>query len=760
MHSIRFLATTVFPILFFLPLYAEEILFELEQGTFDGNTAILMRSPGRFDRVEIELRVRPERIEQDDDWESLVATGDWDVGCLRFCFRAGKIVAIVHQGGMNRARLESPILKNDTWYRVRLQINADESAASLELDGKEIARTELDPVVENVVLSNLAVGAEAKNQQFDENSDYYLEKVRHRSFRGQIADLVIRGEKSEEPIGPQLPDSRNIEQGFPIPNESYCDQPYILVLKDGTWLCTLTTGEGHEGSRGQHIVATRSSDRGKTWRGLIDIEPASDISASWVVPLLTNFGRIYAFYTINADSVRLGRDDTHGWYAFRYSDDDGLTWSERRRIPMRRTACDTLEKDGESIQMFWGICKPRIEGDEVFIPFTKLGKYFLEMGEGWVWHSDNILDEKNVDKVRFNLLPDGEHGIRHPEFGSVQEEHNLVPLNEKDAFYCVYRTTNGFPAFSVSRDRCRSWSKPQPMRYADGRTIRHPRACPMIWKCSNGKYLFWFHNNSGKSFENRNPVWISGGIERNGDIFWSQPEILLYADQPAVRMSYPDLIEQDGKYWVTETQKEVGRVHEIDTGLLNGMWSRLEDILDQKPGKIVREGMFLETEGQSAVLPEKAIHLPTGKGLTLDLEITVPENGFADKHLLLDNRDADANGIVLYTGENGTFEVTISASMKKRKREIRWTSDSDLLKPGKCRISIIVDTGPKIIMGIVDGKFIDGNGGRIFGWNRYITTPSNISGSGIVTLSSEVGILRLYDRPLKTFEILSNHTTP
>ncbi len=554
-------------------------------------------------------------------------------------------------------------------------------------------------------------------------------------------------------------DPRNIENGFEIPDESYCDQPYILVLCDGSWLCTLTTGQGHEGAKGQHVVATKSTDQGKTWGPLIDIEPASDVSASWVVPLLTNFGRIYAFYTVNADKVKLGRDDTHGWYAFRYSDDDGKTWSERHRIPMRRTDCDTLEKDGRLVQMFWGICKPRIQGNDVFIPFTKLGKYFLEMGEGWVWFSDNILDEKDVTKIRWELLPDGERGIRHPEFGSVQEEHNLVPLNDKDSFYCVYRTTFGFPACSVSRDRCRSWSTPVPMTYADGRTIRHPRACPMLWKCKNGNYLFWFHNNSGKSFENRNPVWISGGVERDGKIFWSQPEILLYAEKPTTRMSYPDMIEQDGKYWFSETQKEVGRVHSVDAAFLDGIWKRVADDLDKKPGELVRDGLILETKDREIPLPVSVNGLLTGTGLTLDLILDVPETEIPSGKTLLDNRDGFGNGIFLAVGKERSIELSICDGETKSKT-ISWVSDPEILAPGRHRISLVVDAAPRIIMGIVDGRFHDGDGKRVFGWERFRTAPENVAGSGKMTLGSEVSALRIYDRPLKTFEVVGNHSSP
>ena len=55
----------------------------------------------------------------------------------------------------------------------------------------------------------------------------------------------------------------------------------------------------------------------------------------------------------------------------------------------------------------------------------------------------------------------------------------------------------------------------------------------------------------------------------NGMIIeWSQPEILLYDDDPLTRMSYPDLVEDQDRYYITETQKDIARVHEIHPGSL------------------------------------------------------------------------------------------------------------------------------------------------------------------------------------------------
>ena len=57
-----------------------------------------------------------------------------------------------------------------------------------------------------------------------------------------------------------MPDPKNIENGLEIPSEGYCDQPYVVKLTDGDWLCLMTTGTGKEGDSGQHIVATRTDD--------------------------------------------------------------------------------------------------------------------------------------------------------------------------------------------------------------------------------------------------------------------------------------------------------------------------------------------------------------------------------------------------------------------------------------------------------------------------------------------------------------------
>lgn len=559
---------------------------------------------------------------------------------------------------------------------------------------------------------------------------------------------------------PLLADPRNVLTGHVIPDEGYCDQPYVVITREGHWLCVLTTGPGREGDKGQHVVATLSTDRGRSWSKPVDIEPSGPCEASWVVPLIVPSGRIYAFYTYNGDRIshlrgKPIRADTVGWFAYRYSDDNGKTWSERYRLPLRITACDRSNDWQGKVQMFWGIDKPNIAGSTVYFAFTKLGRYMLEQGEGWVFRSDNLLTERDPARLRWQLLPEGEYGIRAPEFGSIQEEHNLVPLHD-GSLYCVYRTTLGHPCHAYSRDGGRTWTKPQPMTYTPGdQKIKNPRACPMVWRTSAGKYLFWFHNNGHTSFDgwSRNPVWITGGVEKDGFIHWAQPEILLYHPDPKQGMSYPDLIEQEGHFWVTETQKTVARVHMIDGTLLEGLWNQGQSHSVSRQGLVLDLGPERLRLGQAA-LPRPLDLRQTG-GLAIDLWLQIDRTGQAET--LLDARTSAAKGFALSMTQQGTIQIELNDGTTKA----RWDCDPGALLPGKLHHVVVnVDAGAGIISFVVDGRLCDGGAARPFGWHRYRGILGDVSGAGTLRVApawqGRLKRLRLYARFLRTSEAVAH----
>ena len=374
-------------------------------------------------------------------------------------------------------------------------------------------------------------------------------------------------------------DWRNVENGTSIYSNGYCDQPYVVILSGGKWFCTFTTGEGKEGAGGQYIACTSSETQGKSWSKPVRIEEPGQESASWAMPYVTKFGRIYVFYDYNGDKIHsLGekkniREDMLGWYCYRYSDDEGNSWSKRYRLDVRKTKIDYANNWNGDVQLLWGIGKPVNVDNGMMFAFAKIGHYMLENSEGWFFRCNNINSERDADKLQFKMVPEGEVGVKNEDYGPVNEEQNILQL-KNGTLYSIHRTISGNPLESYSLNGGKSWSKPVPPVYENGIALKTPRACPRIWKCKNGKYLFWYHNNGGKSFEDRNPAWISGGTEKDGKIFWSQPEILFFEPDIQKRMSYPDLIEQNGRYWITETNKTAARCHEVPAEFLISLWQQ------------------------------------------------------------------------------------------------------------------------------------------------------------------------------------------
>lgn len=584
-------------------------------------------------------------------------------------------------------------------------------------------------------------------------------------------------------------DWRDIRTGREIPSETYADQPYVVRTDDGAWLCILTTGAGREGSQGQHVVSLRSVDQGRTWSKPVDIEPADGPEASYAVLLKVPSGRIYAFYNHNTDNLRrvkadnppyrdgwCTRVDTQGYYVFKCTDDHGRIWSQTRYpIPVREFEIDRENPYGGKVRFFWNVGKPFAHEGAAYVPLHKVGGFgrnFITRSEGVLLRSPNIFTEADPEKVTWETLPDGDIGLRPPPGGGpIAEEQSFCVLSD-GSFACVYRTTDGHPACSYSRDGGHTWSTPQYMRYADGRRIKHPRAANFIWKCRNGRYLYWFDNHGGRSYDDRNPAWLCGGIEADSPhgkvLQWSQPEIVLYDDDTYVRMSYPDLIEEDGRYFLTETQKDIARVHPIDLGLLEGLWGQFDN------RTVATEGLVLDLPRGGGSMPASvpAPFLPAfttmgagqadhrtkdlRSGFSVDLRVTF--DALSPGQVLLDGRTENGRGLCLQTTPRGTVEIVLNDG----RSESRWDCDPGCLKAGRVHhIVVNVDGGPKIITFVVDGKLCDGGESRQFGWGRFSPNLRDVNGGKMLriapNLAGRIHHLRLYNRPLRTSEAIGNH---
>ena len=596
-----------------------------------------------------------------------------------------------------------------------------------------------------------------------------------------------------------IPDRRNIKTGWEIPTETYADQPYIVKTNDGAWLCCMTTGSGVEGASGQHVVTMRSTDRGKTWEAPVDVEPADGPEASYAVMLKCPGGRIYVFYNHNTDNIRqvkaddppyrggwCNRVDSQGYFVYKYSDDHGRSWSEKRyAIPVREFEIDRKNPYGGKIRFFWNVGKAFMHESAGYVSLHKVGGFgegFFTSNEGVLLKSNNILTEKIPEKIRWETLPDGDIGLRTPPGGGpIAAEQSFSQLSD-GSFYCVYRTIDGHPVFAYSRDGGHTWDTPAYKRYANGRLMKHPRAANFAWRCENGKYLYWFHNHGGRfirehperrnmAYNDRNPVWLCGGIEADSPvgkiIKWSQPEIVLYDDDPYVRMSYPDLVEEGGAYYLTETQKDAARTHEIDPALVEGLWNQFGNT------SVAANGIVLDLPHAGGTIPGEATmpRLPEflarnarradygtddlRKGFSIDtwVQFGTLEAG----QVILDNRTENGQGFALRTTGKGTVEIILNDG----RTENRWDSDPGMLRKNALHhIVVIVDGGPKIITFIVDGILCDGGDYRQFGWGRF--SPDFRSANGDTSLrigpgpEGAVKRLRIYNRALRTSEAIGN----
>ncbi|MCC6355425.1 MAG: hypothetical protein IT577_16160 [Verrucomicrobiae bacterium] len=610
-----------------------------------------------------------------------------------------------------------------------------------------------------------------------------------------VAALTAAGAETTAPgSAPPVPDARHISNGWNIPSRGYADQPYIVTTDDGAWLCVMTTGSGKEGDPGQTVVSMRSTDRGKTWDAITPLEPVDGPEASYAVLLKVPNGRIYCFYNHNTDRVpevkredkgAYKRVDSLGHYVFKFSDDGGRTWSAKRyEVPIREFECDRNNVYGGKLRFFWNVGRPLILGDAAIMVLHKvgaMGEGFFAQSEGAFFKSKNILTERDPEKIVFETLPDGDMGLRTPAGGGrVAEEQSIVKLSD-DSLYCVYRTIDGWPACAYSRDGGHKWTPPAYKTYEPGgRRVKHPRAANFAWNCTNGKFLYWFHNHGGRfvgalgaagkdgrsAYDDRNPAWLMAGREvdtpQGKMIEWSQPEILLYDDDPYIRMSYPDLVEDGGKFFITETQKNIGRLHEVPKALVDGLFAQWDSSAVSTNGLALNlpAGKPMPAETPMPKLPalnardnKRADHGCKDLRAGFSIDLWVQLDSLKPGVRLLDSRDETGAGVLVSTTEEGTVAITLNDG----RSECSWDCDRDALKTGKPQhVVITVDGGPKIIAFVVNGVLCDGGEERQFGWGRYSPNLRTPTGSPTLKIAPSVRGLRVYSRALRTSEAVGN----
>lgn len=423
---------------------------------------------------------------------------------------------------------------------------------------------------------------------------------------------ILNASSPSGPVSPAIlhPKSMRVSEAWGVVKnggsgaEAFNYQAQLVVTPRGTWVCCWTQG-GHESTGDQHVVVARSEDAGRTWGHEIMVEAAGD---SYHVPAWITLycvpatGRLYSFYWWNLHGVPL-RDA--GDVFLRYSDDDGVTWSERQPLGVPPSAMDDPQGDIHG----WNFGQPRLlaAGGHVLFTYTKMRRsslfpvgYALGGDDRWRkldsraqdvspgkligggsanhWETEvflcecsNILTEEDPRKLTFRWLPEGPEDLWVPYPGTQRhfgQEGTLVSLAD-ERMLCVLRTRQGHPYYSVSEDGGRTWRPPEVLRYSPGgEPLWQPCApCP-IHRLSDGRLVLLFHNTapSGSGWYPRDPLWATVGRETmgtrdNAGHVFGAPKVLVYNDRVPggpfndTEICYPQLYEIAGDPYVVYANK-------------------------------------------------------------------------------------------------------------------------------------------------------------------------------------------------------------
>jgi len=341
------------------------------------------------------------------------------------------------------------------------------------------------------------------------------------------------------------------------------DNEHFLVFESpvGDELLAMWTQSSCEGRGDNHAMFCRSAD-GENWPAphfLRGTRPGTDDpQASWAFPVVSRSGRIYCFYTKQAE-LNDGNPQGCGTMGCCYSDDTGRTWTDGPDLPMPRNAFDNPDPRVPKNFIVWQL-PIRDRHGRVFCGYTQdTSRAVHPKVDGW-WQGggrcqfmrfDNIDAGPDPADLQVTWLPDDDRGleVEHPVTGlSAASEPSIVLLPDGRLF-CTMRTWTGHVWFSVSDDDGHTWRSPEILRYRDdGEPVLHPLVpCP-IYALADGRYLLVYHNNNGHVGEHnqrdviwrtnhlnfvRNPAFIAVGAFRPGahqPVWFSQPKQILDTD--------------------------------------------------------------------------------------------------------------------------------------------------------------------------------------------------------------------------------------
>lgn len=370
-----------------------------------------------------------------------------------------------------------------------------------------------------------------------------------------------------------------------LKNDSENQQVIVMPLPSGDSLATWTQST-HENHADQRVVVARSSDKGRTWSAPVVIDGATPSQqkqtpgkflASWSFFIeAPELQRLYLFYNKNL-GVTDARDDTTGVLRFRYSEDEGRTWSEG--FDHLKIARGAIDHPDPQMPVNYVACFQAFHNARG-VPMVSLTRWgtgdanLLEVAsEVWFLRFDNILSELDPHKLAMTTLPREEHGLQVPHptnMGVSVAQEAMTVLLPDERLFTAMRTLQGCNYWSVSKDDGTTWSQPLPLRASDtGLRLPNPISPSPLYQYAPGKFFFIFHNNDGYQNgsrgpadyqKNRYPTYIvCGEFDKTAHqpIRFGEPQILMDTAEvilgPSRRVepcSYPSYFEHDGTHYL------------------------------------------------------------------------------------------------------------------------------------------------------------------------------------------------------------------
>jgi hypothetical protein len=613
----------------------------------------------------------------------------------------------------------------------------------------------------------------------------------HRSFIFSVAILALLC------VAAAAADWRALDAGRLFLQDLYLDQPYVAVIpqpgaaNSSRWVVTITRNSRPEGSRGEHVECFFSDDAGATWSKPVLLEAGAGtvegLTHAYSSLFVTDFGRIYVSYDLNADNVThfpngepFTRDDTQGAYVARWSDDSGETWSgDRVTLPIRHTRIDrdNVPFNG-SLLMFWSVdqYKRRPDGDSTaFLGFSKIGTYaYTAPEEAFFFTSDNFATERNASAIAWSTVPSGDVGIVSVPGNTILEETHIIPLSQSGGGGCfaVFRTDQGHLGAAASRDpsaasgwgaaHAASFWAATPSAAAIGAVLRNPRGPITLKRLSNGRYLLLFFNNADPGFTSRNPYWLAVGVEDAalGEVVFSQPEIFLfYAIDNTTRPGYPDIVEDvsaaalstpacptpDGTgcaVFVTETNKTHARLHGVPPDFLD-LLLRQDSVAT--PASAGLALTFGAGAGQSFPTPPLPAFTPAPsafqEGWSLEFWLGAFGAGAAPGQTLVDVRGTNGTGFAVTVESGSSWGGSLSLQLALRDAggvSVTFALDADCATlingavdgaAGRAHVVLIIDASAHIALWVVEGFVCSGASSDIRGWRWLPIELGGFSGA-------------------------------